>query len=42
MSLRDWLQNSNSSKSSENLQGLNSSASCSASTKSAASRPMGK
>ena len=42
MSLKDWLQSSNSSKSSENLQGISLSASCSAPTTSAASRPMSK
>ena len=42
MSLRDWLRSSNSSESSEILQGLSSSASCSASTTSAASRPITK
>ena len=42
MSLRDWLQSSNSSKSFESLQGFSSSASCSAPTTSAASRLMSK
>ena len=42
MSLRDWLQSSNSIESSKGLQGLSSSASCSAPTTSAASRPMSK
>ena len=42
MSLRDWLQSSNSSESSESLQGLSSSASCSAPTISAANMPMSK
>ena len=42
MSLRDWLQSSNSSGSSESLQGLCSFASCSAPTAFAASRPMSK
>ena len=40
MSLRDWLQSSNSSKCSESLQGLSSSASCSAPTTSAQSKPI--
>ena len=42
MTLRDWLQNSDLSESFQSLQGLNSSASCSATTTTAASRPMGK
>ena len=42
MSLRDWLQSSNSSESSKSLQGLSSSASCSAPTSSVASKPMSK
>ena len=42
MSLRDWLQSSNSSESSESLQSLSSSASCSAPTTSVASRSMNK
>ena len=42
MSLRDWLQSSNSSESTESLQGLSSSASCSAPTSSVASKPMSK
>ena len=40
--LRDWLQSSTSSESSESLQGLSSSACCNASTTSAASRFMSK
>ena len=42
MSLRDCLKSSNSSESSEILQGLSSFASCSAPTTSTASRPMSK
>ena len=42
MSLRDWLQNSNSRESSESLQGLSLSASSRAPTTSAASRRMSK
>ena len=42
MSLRDWLQSSNSSKSSESLQGLSWSVSCSAPTTSIGSMPMSK
>ena len=42
MSLRDWLQTSNSSESSESLQGFSLCASCSALTTSAADRPMSK
>ena len=42
MSLRDWLQSSNSCESSESLQGLCSSASWSAPTASVASRSMSK
>ena len=42
MSLRDWLKSSNLSESSESLQDLSSSASCSAPTTSAASRPTSK
>ena len=42
MSLGDWLQSSNSGESSESLQGLSSSASCSASTTCVASKPMSK
>ena len=42
MSLRDWLQSSTSIESSESLQGLSSSASCSAPTTSTASRPTSK
>ena len=42
MSFEDWLQRANSSKSSDSLQGLSSSASCSAPTTSAASRPTSK
>ena len=40
MSLREWLQGSNLSESSESLQGLSSAASCCAPTTSATSRPM--
>ena len=40
MNLRHWLQSSNSSESSESLQDLSLSASCSAPTTFAASRPM--
>ena len=42
MSLRHWLQSSNSSESFESLQDLSSSASCSAPTTSVASVPMSK
>ena len=42
MSLKDWLQRDNSSESFNSLQGLSSSASCSAPTSSAASRPTRK
>ena len=42
MRSRDWLQSSNLSESFESLQGLSSSASCSAPTTSAANRPMSK
>ena len=42
MSLTDWLQSSNLSESSESLQGLSSSASCSAPTTFAVSRPISK
>ena len=42
MNSRDWLQSSNSSESFESLQGLSSSASCSAPTTSAANRPLSK
>ena len=42
MSLRDWLQSFNSSESSESLQDLSSTASCSAPATSTASRPMSK
>ena len=42
MSFRDWLQSSRSSESSESLQGLSSSGSCSAPRTSAASRLISK
>ena len=42
MSLKGWLQSSDSSESSETLQGFSWSASCSARTTSAGSRPMRK
>ena len=42
MSMRNWLQSTNLSESSESLQGISSSACCSARTTSAASRHMNK